>query len=103
MTAANVRFHHLDGPEAEPGQEQTFSFSCPKRLDVRCEGLVIRGRTDLPHDPQGKNGGIAQWQWDGDRLKSTFTPSINCGGCWHGYIRMGRCIDTNGNEEPGAA
>ncbi len=46
------------------------------------------------------NDGRAQWDWDGDRERPTFAPSINCTGCWHGYIRGGRCVDVNGIEEP---
>jgi hypothetical protein len=54
----------------------------------------------LKRDPQGQNGGIAQWDWNGDRNSPTFTPSVNCGSCWHGYIRDGRAVDCNGNDEP---
>lgn len=100
MSDAKVRFDTLGDLNAAPGQEQTFSFVCPKGR--RCEGLVIVGRTDLKHDPQGQNGGIAQWGWDGNREAPTFTPSINCGRCWHGYIRNGRCVDTTGADEPEA-
>jgi hypothetical protein len=100
MSNAAVRFDTLDDLDAAPGQEQTFSFDCPKHKGRKCEGLVIVGRTDFKHDPQGKNGGIAQWNWDGNRETPTFGPSINCGGCWHGYIRAGRCVDVNGMDEP---
>jgi hypothetical protein len=98
MSEAKVRFDNLDYTGAEPGKEQTFSFVCPKGR--RCEGLVIAGRTDFKRDGQGKNGGIAQWDWDGNRDTPTFNPSINCGTCWHGYIRNGRCVSTNGADEP---
>lgn len=100
MSDAKVTFSRLDHLEAGPGGEQTFGFLCPRKIATRCEGLVIKGRTNLKHDPQGKNGGIAQWDWDGNREAPTFTPSINCEGCWHGYIRNGRCVDTQGKEEP---
>lgn len=102
MSDARVDFHRIDRLTAAPGEEQIFSFQCPLR-NRRCSSLVIAGRTDLKRDPQGANGGIAQWDWDGNRDKPTFTPSINCGGCWHGYIRAGRCVSTNGTDEPGAA
>ena len=99
MSDAKVKFARLDDLDAQPGQEQTFSFNCPK-YDRRCFGLVIAGKTDLKRDPQGHNGGIAQWDWDGDRANPTFTPSINCGSCWHGYIRNGRCVSTSDQDEP---
>lgn len=100
MSEARVRFDRLGSLGAEPGQEQTFGFACPHGKG-RCEGLIIRGRTDLPHDPQGKNGGIAQWNWDGNRDAPTFSPSVNCGFCkWHGYIERGRCVNTQYQDEP---
>lgn len=99
MSDAAVRFETEDWDEAAPGEEQVFSFACPK-AKRRCGPLVIVGRTTLKHDPQGQNGGIAQWSWDGNRENPTFTPSVNCSACWHGYIRAGRCVDTSGNDEP---
>lgn len=101
MSAAGVTFHRLNDLGCVPGEEQTFSFKCPRRAGGRCEGLIIRGKTNLPHDPQGKNGGIAQWGWDGSRESPTFTPSVNCGHCgWHGYIEGGRCVTTAKQDEP---
>ena len=100
MSAANVKFETLDFDDASPGAEQRFGFDCPKHKGRRCEGLVIAGKSDLKRDPQGQNGGIAQWDWDGDRDAPTFRPSINCNGCWHGYIRNGRCVTTSGQDEP---
>lgn len=99
MSDAKVKFARLDSLDAGPGQEQTFAFNCPKH-HRRCEGLVIAGKTDLKRDPQGKNGGIAQWDWNGDRERPTFAPSVNCGGCWHGFIEGGRCVDTAHVDEP---
>lgn len=101
MSDAAVKFYRLHDAEAAPGQEQTFSFRCPKR-GARCESLIIKGKTNLPHDPQGKNGGVAQWTWTNlDRTSPTFSPSINCGFCkWHGYIEAGRCVNTAKQDEP---
>lgn len=99
MSDAKVRFETLDFEEAPPGAEQRFGFRCPLR-GHRCEGLVIAGRTALKRDPQGQNGGIAQWDWNGDRERPTFSPSINCGGCWHGYIENGRCVSVQKSDEP---
>lgn len=101
MSDAAVKFDGLDELDVLPGREQTFSFQCPLHKR-RCSGLVIAGRTDLKRDPNSQNGGVAQWDWDGNREQPTFNPSINCGGCWHGYIRAGRCVDTQGTDEPGA-
>lgn len=99
MSDAKVSFARLDSLKAEPGQEQSFGFNCPKH-DQRCEGLIIAGKTGLKRDPQGKSGGIAQWDWDHNRTAPSFAPSINCGGCWHGYIVAGRARDCQGNDEP---
>jgi len=100
VSDAKVTFETLGYDPSPPGGEQRFSFACPKHKGRRCEGLLILGRTGLRHDPQGQNGGAAHWGWDGNREAPTFTPSIDHKGCWHGYIRGGRCVDTGGNEEP---
>lgn len=101
MTAANVTFLSFDKEEGEAGWRQQFGFDCPKHKGRRCEGLTIAGTTDLKRDGQGQNGGIAQWDWNGDPDRPTFSPSINCKSCWHGYIRNGRCVNTSGQDEPG--
>lgn len=99
MADAKVVFETEDFDLADPGKEQLFSFNCPKK-DMQCAGLVIKGRTNAPHDPMNKNGGVAQWDWNGDRDRPTFNPSINCTGCWHGYIRNGRTVDCANKDEP---
>jgi hypothetical protein len=99
VSDAKVTFETLDYELAESGKEQRFDFNCPLH-DRRCGALVIAGRTTLKRDPQGQNGGIAQWDWDGNRDAPTFSPSVNCGSCWHGYIRNGRTVDTQGNDQP---
>ena len=101
MSDAKVAFARLDSLDAPAGQEQTFGFACPIKKGHRCEGLIIAGRTTLKRDPQGQNGGIAQWDWNGNRTAPTFTPSINDGFCgWHGYLRNGRCVNAQGADEP---
>lgn len=99
MSDAKVTFQSFDGEAAEPGAEQIFSFNCPKH-DRRCGGIVIAGKTDLKRDPNSANGGIAQWDWDHNRTAPSFAPSINCRGCWHGYIRGGRTFDCGNVDEP---
>jgi hypothetical protein len=98
VSDAKVQF--FDGEHTDtPGKEQVFSFRCPK-YGHECGDLIIAGRTTLKRDGQNKNGGVAMWDWDGNREAPTFQPSINCGKCWHGYIRNGRCVDQQGNDEP---
>lgn len=99
MADAKVTFETTEYDPAGPGQEQLFNFNCPKH-DRRCGGLVIAGKTTYKRDPQGKNDGVAQWDWDHNRAAPSFAPSINCGSCWHGYIRGGRTFDCAGNDEP---
>ena len=104
MSDAKVKFFGL-GYEPTDGAPAEFGFACPKHKGRRCEGLIIRegphsANHGLKHDPNGKNGGVAQWAWDGNRERPTFTPSVNCGGCWHGSIRSGRCVSTSGADEP---
>lgn len=99
MSDAKVSFFAFDKDDL-PGNEQMFEFQCPKHKGRRCGALVIAGKTDLKRDGQGQNGGIAQWEWDGNLAAPTFSPSVNCTRCWHGYIRNGRCVDVSGNDEP---
>jgi len=106
MSDAQVQFHFAedgrhfsrDRMEANPGHEQAFSFACPK-YERRCGDLVIVGKTNLKHGAR-KDGGVPQWKWDGRRGAPTFEPSVDCKGCWHGFIRKGRCVDVQGKDEP---
>ena len=64
---------------------ERFGFECPKRPGYMCSGLLIRGMgNDIPNKT---------WTWNGDRDKPTFTPSINCLGCSHGFITNGEWRD----------
>ena len=99
MSNADVKFDKLDEEYAPTGEEQRFWFKCPK-YGHACGPLIISGRTNIKRDGQGLNGGRPQWDWDGNKEKPTFRPSINCNGCWHGYIRDGRCVNTSGQDEP---
>ena len=92
MSDARVKFFTKEKREADPGGEVFFSFTCPNGNS--CGWLPILGRTKLKHDPQNKNGGTAHWTWDGNRAAPTFSPSINCKGCWHGYIEAGVYVNT---------
>ena len=99
MSAAVVTFHTLDHEPATAGREQRFEFRCPLR-NRRCGGGVIAGKTNLKRDGQNRDGGVAQWDWNNDRERPTFSPSIDCSGCWHGYIENGRCVSVHRVDEP---
>lgn len=98
MSAAGVEYDAMDGQDPATAPHR-FAFRCPKSGQL-CGHLVIAGRTTLKRDPQNKNDGIAQWDWDGNREAPTFHPSINCKHCWHGYIVEGRCVDTARKDMP---
>lgn len=100
MSDARVQFHRYYGAggPASVGQEQCFSFRCPK--DNLCGRMIIAGKTDVPRNGKNEDGGTAQWDWDGNRDAPTFKPSIDCSGCWHGFIEKGRCVDVSKNDEP---
>lgn len=91
MSDGQVKFTTLGHDLALPGQEERFGFKCPKGNGY-CEGLLIRSAEPTSKRPS--------WIWDGNRAKPTFTPSINCEGCWHGRIVAGRCVDVGGADEP---
>ena len=99
MAGANVQFYTLDHEPASPGEEQLFSFRCPSR-GTECIGRHIANRTGIKRDPQGQNGGVAHWEWNGSRDSPTFSPSVNCQRCWHGYLRGGRTVSCAGTDEP---
>lgn len=114
MSNAHVRFLTIAGePTDQPPAR--FTFRCvkgnkntlPGEEPEECGNLLIAVSPHsvahgVPRDPDNRNGGRAQWDWDGDRAAPTFSPSINCQGyCgWHGYIRNGRCVETSGADEP---
>ena len=85
-----LRMDYTPCPEGE--KPARFGFECPRAGGPRmCEGLVLR------HGPHVAEG-IAQpinrtWEWNGDRERPTFRPSINCmhgdKTCWHGFITNG--------------
>lgn len=61
-----------------------FGFTCPKgKNGFMCSGLLIRGNPDNLAIPN------CTWEWNGDRERPTFSPSINCKSCSHGYIENG--------------
>ena len=81
-----MRFEFLDAnydPCPPHHQPTLFGFECPTRPGFMCTGLVIRGNPDGCIPPN------RTWAWNGDREKPTFSPSINCKGCSHGFITDG--------------
>ena len=116
MSDAKVEFLRINGDQLEPGEKPArFTFRCvgrnrgrdPRLPRTPCGELLIAvGPHSADHgrkrDPHGNNGGSPQWDWDGNREAPTFSPSINCEKhCgWHGYIRNGRCVTTDGTDEP---
>jgi hypothetical protein len=101
VSDAKVEFHPLDYGKDDRATFETgarFSFRCPKGR--RCHGLLIAGRSGLKRDGHGANGGVPQWDLSGTPDAPTFHPSINCKGCWHGFIEKGRCVSTAKVDEP---
>lgn len=92
-----VRFDWLDldySPCPADEKPARFGFTCPNG-NGQCTGLLLRtGQHTAEGTPQppGKT-----WDWNGDREKPMFKPSIDCkvGGapCWHGWIRDGKLVD----------
>jgi len=64
-----------------------FGFECPKHPGRMCSGLVLRG------NPEGLKPPKQTWAWDGNREAPTFSPSINCARCSHGFIEAGKWRD----------
>ena len=114
MSKADVAFLTIEGAPCPAGDKPArFTFRCvgrnrgrhPRLEPVTCARLLIaEGPHSAAHgvkrDPQNQNGGRAQWDWDGNREAPTLSPSINCEShCgWHGYIRAGRCVETDGRD-----
>lgn len=102
VNADNLRIIHTSNagdrvvPGATPTPPAYFGFACP-RGKRECNYLRIRG------GPADK-GDRPTWEWDGNRERPTFKPSINClahnpldaseryAGCgWHAWITNGEC------------
>ena len=111
MSAAEVQFLDLTGEPIGPGEKPArFTFLCVRRrpgVRATCGKLLL---AEGPHtqahgvkrDGQNRDGGRAQWEWDGNREAPILRPSVNCeSACgWHGWITKGRCVSTGGVDEP---
>lgn len=96
-----VQFLRLDYTPCPPDETPArFGFECPRRPGEMCSGLLIRTPENAPQEPPPGWRRRASWEWNGDRERPTFTPSINClaegpsgeryAGCgWHGWITNG--------------
>lgn len=99
MSDAKVKFVDKFGEPMPAATATHMLFRCPK-TGYDCGKLIIAGRTNIPRDGQNQNGGRAQWDFDGNAQAPTFAPSVDCKGCWHGYIENGRCVTVNHTDEP---
>lgn len=116
MSKADVTFLTIEGKPCPEGDlPARFTFRCvnwnkgrhPALSRIECGRLLIvpsphSAQHGIARHPTGEGDGRPQWDWDGNREAPTFSPSINCGGhCgWHGYLRAGRCVDTQNADEP---
>jgi hypothetical protein len=63
----------------EPSGQRRFWFVCPgpcKSLSA----IALRPVVD---------GSSQSWEFDGNLAAPTLSPSINHGGCWHGWLQAG--------------
>ena len=97
MRSADGRFEYRDRDDrslvdgAEPLNVHRFAYQCRSQPGAWCS-LNLRGRG---HDIERRS-----WMWDGDFERPTLSPSIDCKGCWHGFIEAGVFTDTNHKPEP---
>lgn len=85
----------VDFVRDDAGVPKRFEFACPRVKGQRCGWLSLR--------PKGspRTTERPQWEWDGDEEKPTFSPSVNCRDCWHGFIESGRTVRSQGGpDEP---
>jgi hypothetical protein len=77
-TAGRAVVHTADWPS---GPGPMIWFKCP-RDRLYC---------GVPAKPSPPNSKGCSWDWNGDRVNPSLTPSVNCvGGCgWHGHITNG--------------
>lgn len=96
MQSQDGRFRYLaldrselpDGTTAQ--QVHRVAYQCRATKGAWCD-LNLRGRG---HDLEKRS-----WSWNGDVNAPTIVPSVNCKGCWHGYIREGVFLKTNETPE----
>ena len=97
MKSADGRFEYQD-KDGEPLPDGTslpdigrFQFQC--RSEARSHCAVNLGR-NAGYQIERRN-----WLLTGTPDAPTITPSINCEGCWHGYVESGVFLTTEKNPE----
>lgn len=65
-----------------PNGQRLFWFRCPGQC-ASVVPLLIRPIVE----PRGDQH---SWEWDGNADAPTMKPSINHGGCWHGWLTDGK-------------
>lgn len=66
----------------EPSGQRRFWYVCPGKCKS-LSAIAIRPVVD---------GSAQSWDWDGNMVSPTLTPSINHVGCWHGWLTGGKFI-----------
>jgi hypothetical protein len=95
MRSADGRFEYRDRGDlplpagTAPADVHRFAFRCRSRGEWCSVNLRGRG-----HDVEKRS-----WAWDGNIDKPTLSPSINCQGCWHGFVEAGVFNDTEHKPE----
>lgn len=103
MKSADGRFEYLDldgepvAPGTHPMDVHRFAYICRacKKSDPNTKSTCTLNLGGRGHDLQNRN-----WQWDGNVDRPTLTPSIDCTGCFHGYLRNGQFVTVGGQPEP---
>jgi hypothetical protein len=82
-----VTFLTIEGKPCLPDQRPArFTFPCIRAPgepgfggEVNTCGMLLIANAGhgIKRDPQNKNGGTAQWDWNGNRDCPTFTPSVD--------------------------
>lgn len=93
MRSADGNFEYRDrnddpcAPGTPSDQVHRFAFRCRacKKADHNTQQMCSVNLGGRGHDIPDKN-----WNWDGNVDQPTLHPSVNCNGCWHGWINQGR-------------
>lgn len=95
MKSADGRFEYQDKdgeplPDGSPLSDVgRFEFACRSQT-ARCSVNIVAAGYNLVR---------RNWNLTGTVDEPTIAPSINCGGCWHGFIKGGVFLDTGKHPE----
>ena len=91
MKSADGRFEYQD-KDCEPLPDGSsladvgrFAFACRSQKGNRCSINIRNAGYNFPQH---------NWNLTGTPDTPTISPSINCDGCWHGYIEQGEFRNT---------